>query len=154
MRTLEEETAREIYVTRYLAGPRIDTLPPAIVPQLFDMAVNHGPQRAVRILQGVLGLAGWPVDVDGVVGPETRQTTFDAQAEMGPFLANAIANQRANFYHCLVAADPSQRVFLRGWNLAILFLCSLAVGCPNARRSRKRPVARSKPRCQPSSYAG
>ena len=115
VRTLDEETAREIYVARYLAGPRIDTLPPEIVPQVFDMAVNHGPRQAVRILQEVLGLAGWRVDVDGVVGPETRRAAIEAQEQMGPFLANAIADQRANFYRRLIAANPSQRVFLRGW---------------------------------------
>lgn len=115
VRTLDEETAREIYVALYLARPRIDTLPPEIVPQVFDMAVNHGPRRAVRILQEVLGLAGWAVDVDGVVGPQTRKAAFEAQAEMGPFLTNAIADQRANFYRRLAAADPSQRVFLQGW---------------------------------------
>lgn len=115
VRQLDEETAREIYVARYLAGPRIDTLPPEIVGQVFDMAVNHGPRRAVRILQEVLGLAGWAVDVDGVIGPQTRRAAFAAQAEMGPFLTNAIADQRANFYRRLVAADRSQRVFLRGW---------------------------------------
>mgnify|MGYP005839663143 CR=1 FL=1 len=115
VRTLDEETAREIYVARYLAGPRIDTLPGGIVGQVFDMAVNHGPRRAVRILQEVLGLAGWRVDIDGAVGPETRRAAFEAQERMGPFLANAIADQRANFYRRLVAADPSQGVFLRGW---------------------------------------
>lgn len=115
VRQLDEETAREIYVARYLAGPRIDTLPPEIIPQVFDMAVNHGPRRAVRILQEVLGLAGWPVDIDGVIGPQTRKAAFEAQEQMGPFLTNAVADQRANFYRRLVAADPSQRVFLRGW---------------------------------------
>ena len=112
---LDEETAREIYVSRYLAGPRIDTLPPEIVGQAFDMAVNHGPRRAMRILQEVLGLAGWAVDVDGVIGPQTRKAAFEAQEAMGPFLSNAIADQRANFYRRLVDADPSQRAFLRGW---------------------------------------
>ncbi|MGE0650787.1 MAG: glycoside hydrolase family 108 protein [Alphaproteobacteria bacterium] len=115
VRQLDEETAREIYVARYLAGPRIDTLPPEIVGQVFDMAVNHAPRRAVRILQEVLGLAGWRVDGDGVIGPQTRRAAFEAQAEMGPFLTNAVADQRANFYRRLVAADPSQGVFLRGW---------------------------------------
>ena len=70
IRQLDEETAREIYVARYLAGPRIDTLPSAIVGQVFDMAVNLGVRRAVRILQEVLGLAGLRVDVDGVIGPQ------------------------------------------------------------------------------------
>lgn len=115
VRQLDEETAREIYVARYLVGPRIDTLPPEIVPQMLDMSVNHGPRRAVRMLQEVLNLAGWRVDVDGVIGPQTRNAAFEAQDEMGPLLTNAIADQRANFYRRLVAADPSQRVFLRGW---------------------------------------
>lgn len=115
IRTLDEETAREIYIARYLAGPRIDTLPPEIVAQVFDMAANHGPRRAVRILQEVLGLAGWRVDVDGVIGPQTRRAAFEARDQMGPLLVNAIADQRANFYRRLVVADPSQRVFLRGW---------------------------------------
>ena len=136
VRQLDEETAREIYVARYLAGPRIDTLPSEIVPQVFDMAVNHGPRRAVRILQEVLGLAGWRVDIDGVVGPQSRKATFEAQEAMGPFLANAIADQRASFYRRLVAADPSQRVFLRGWlNRAEAF--KVPVEDPSAEASAK-----------------
>lgn len=114
VRTLDEETAREIYVARYLAGPRIDTLPPEIVPQVFDMAVNHGPRRAVRILQEVLNLAGWRVDVDGTVGPETRRAALEAQEQMGPFLANAVADQRANFYRRLVAGDPPNASSCKG----------------------------------------
>lgn len=115
VRRLDEEAAREIYVARYLAGPRIDTLPSEIVGQVFDMAVNHGPRRAVRLLQEVLNLAGWRVNIDGVIGPETRRSAFEAEAAMGPFLANALADQRANFYRRIVAGDPSQRVFLDGW---------------------------------------
>jgi lysozyme family protein len=115
VRQLDEKTAREIYVARYLVGPRIDTLPPEIVLQLFDMAVNHGPRRAVRIFQEVLALAGWRVDVDGVIGPQTRKAASEARDQMGPFLTNAIADQRGNFYRRLAAADPLQRVFLRGW---------------------------------------
>jgi len=115
VRTLDEETAREIYMARYLTSSRIDTLPPETVPQVFDMAVNMGPRRAVRILQEVLNLAGWRVDVDGTVGPETRCAALEAQEQMGPFLANGIADQRANFYRRLAAADPSQHVFLQGW---------------------------------------
>lgn len=115
VRQLDEETAREIYVARYIAGPRIDTLSPEIVPQVFDMAVNHGPRRAVRLLQEVLRLAGWPIDVDGVIGPQTRRAAVEAREQMGPFLTNAIADQRGNYYRRLAAADPSQRVFLQGW---------------------------------------
>lgn len=79
------------------------------------MAVNHGPWRAVRIPQEVLGLAGCRVDADGVLGSKTRCAAYEAQPEMEPFLADAVTGQRANFYRRLVAADASQRVYLRGW---------------------------------------
>lgn len=113
---MTEAQAREIYTVRYLSGPRIDTLPDSIVPQMFDIAVNSGPRRAVRMLQKLLSEAGFPVDQDGVVGPETREAVADAEAAMGAQLLNdALASERANFYLALATSDPTQRVFLRGW---------------------------------------
>lgn len=116
VRALDEATAREIYVSRYLAGPRIDTLPEPIVPLVFDCAVNHGPRTAVRFVQRVVNEAGFgPCDVDGVLGPDTRRRADTAQAEMGGFFCNAVVEERLAFYDAIVARDPSQAVFLKGW---------------------------------------
>lgn len=116
VRNLDEATAREIYVSRYLSGPRIDTLPGPIVPLVFDCAVNHGPRTAVRFVQKVVNEAGFgPCDVDGVLGPDTRARAERAQEAMGGFLVNAIVEERLAFYEAIVARDPSQGVFLKGW---------------------------------------
>ncbi len=116
VRTMDEATAREIYTRNYLSGPRIDTLPPDIVPQVFDCAVNHGPRQAVRFVQKVINEAGFgPCDIDGVLGPDTRKRAEACHEAMGPFFTNAILEERIAFYRALVARKPDQGVFLDGW---------------------------------------
>ncbi|MCR4341660.1 MAG: hypothetical protein NUW01_17430 [Gemmatimonadaceae bacterium] len=116
VRNMEEATAREIYERDYYTGPRIDTLPEQIRPLVFDCAVNHGPRQAIKFVQRVINLAGFgPVSVDGALGPKTREAANLAQSEMGPLFNDAILEERRNFYRLIVARDPSQEVFLKGW---------------------------------------
>jgi lysozyme family protein len=116
VRALDEDTAREIYAQRYYHGPRIDSLPEAVRPVLFDVAVNSGPRRAIMMAQQVINEAGFgPVDVDGALGPQTRKAVDRAAAEMGPYLVNALVEERKAFYAAIIARDPSQAVFERGW---------------------------------------
>lgn len=115
VRTLDEETAREIYVRNYYSGPRIDTLPEIVRAQVLDIGVNSGPRTAIQMLQQVLNLAGFACDTDGVLGPQTRRACESAVSTMGGFLANALAERRVIFYEQLVARRPSQAVFLTGW---------------------------------------
>ena len=117
VRALDVETAREIYERNYYAAPRIDTLPEEIQPIVFDCAVNHGPRRAITFVQKVLNEAGFgPVDVDGTIGPQTREAAEEAQQAMGGFFCNAIVEERLAFYDRL-AFDRTQAPFLRGWRL-------------------------------------
>jgi lysozyme family protein len=116
VRALDDETAAEIYELRYFRAPRIDTLPTAIQPQVFDCSVNHGQRQAIKFVQGVINQAGFgPVDADGVLGPQSRKAAERAQAEMGAYFNNAIAEERLAFYDSLIARDPSQKRFERGW---------------------------------------
>lgn len=116
VRQLDEATAREIYERDYYIAPRLDTLPEPVRPVVFDWAVNHGPRGAIATLQHVLNLAGFgPVDEDGTLGPKTRNAATRAQSEMGPLFGNAIVDERENFYTARAAADPSQAIFLKGW---------------------------------------
>lgn len=116
VKALDEDTAREIYAQRYYHAPRIDSLPEIVRPILFDVAVNSGPRRAVMMLQQVVNDAGFgPVDVDGALGPQTRKAAERAAAEMGPFLVNALVEERKAFYAAIIAGNPSQAVFERGW---------------------------------------
>lgn len=116
VRELTPDLARDIYEQNYYLGPGIHRLPDLVQPFIFDSAVNHGPRRAIRFLQNVCNDAGLgPVDVDGAVGPQTVDAARRAVEEMGPVLLAALIEERRNFYHLIVQADPSQEVFLRGW---------------------------------------
>jgi lysozyme family protein len=66
MKTLTREQARVIYRSEYWARARADSYDGAIGFQLFDAAVNHGIENAVRFLQRAVNVAD-----DGAVGPKT-----------------------------------------------------------------------------------
>lgn len=115
VRNMEEETAREIYLKNYFYAPRLNALPAQLQAQLLDMAINHGPRNALRILQRVLNMAGFQCDTDGTCGPQTVKQAAKAQVAMNELLTNALSEAREEFYRTIVARDPSQKVFLKGW---------------------------------------
>jgi lysozyme family protein len=116
--------AAELYRRDFYREPGIDRLPAALKPLTTDFAVNSGPPRAIRELQDTLErsrrvaprlLGAEPIAVDGVIGPQTVGAAGRAHDAMGGYLVNAYANARLDFLHALVERDPSQRVFLDGW---------------------------------------
>jgi lysozyme family protein len=66
IKNLTMEAAIDIYKSDYWDSLAIDQMPPDIRLMVFDCAVNQGRTRAVRILQGALG-----VKQDGVLGAMT-----------------------------------------------------------------------------------
>jgi lysozyme family protein len=117
VRNLTHETAKEIYETKYWTGPRLHTLPVSQPLQLnvFDAGVMSGPRNAVLWLQQVLNLAGFECSADGVVGPELRRVSAQAEQAMGTLLNNAYCERRIQFYEGLAERNPKNRTFLNGW---------------------------------------
>lgn len=116
VRDLKPALAKEIYSHEYVSGPRFHTMPELIVPALVDAGVNSGPRRSARWLQEILNMAGYgPLSTDGAIGPATRASAVQAATEMGPWLVNALIEQRRQFLLALVAADPTQERFRDGW---------------------------------------
>ena len=74
---------------------------------VFDAAVNHGPVRAVKLLQSALG-----VTADGIIGPASR-AALDA-ADPAQVCARYL-KARAAFFRQIVAGDATQQKFLAGW---------------------------------------
>jgi len=105
--TLDE--ARQIYQTKYWDVPGFYKLDvgPRTTELLFDTAVHSGPVQAVKLLQGVLD-----VKRDGLIGPITRGA---AQEYEDRRLFVLLLAKRYEFLANLVAVDPSQSVFMRGW---------------------------------------
>ena len=116
VRDLEEGTARRIYEKNYFLAAGLDQLPPALQAQAFDIAINSGPRRAIKLVQAVINQTGFgPVQRDGIMGPKTAEAAAKAAEHLGQALGNALADERAKFYQRIVAADPSQAAFLKGW---------------------------------------
>jgi len=66
MRALTPNDVKPLYQRNYWNACRCSELPAGLDLCVFDTAVNSGPGRAVRLLQGCLGTT-----VDGAIGPKT-----------------------------------------------------------------------------------
>jgi len=67
IKSLTREQAKKIYLEDFWLDGSMPSFHGAIAFQVFDAAVNHGPQTAIRLLQRAVGVAD-----DGNVGPVTR----------------------------------------------------------------------------------
>ena len=73
------------------------------------MCVNLGKKRAVKILQESVNSTGGPkLDVDGVLGPKTIQSSVRASKQR-------IQAYRCLFYGKIVENNPDQKRFYYGW---------------------------------------
>jgi len=115
VRRMSVDEARDIYRSNYFLRPKIDQLPALLQPQIFDMAINHGPGTAIKLLQKVLTEAGHPCSTDGGIGDETTACARAAVSALGNALSNLLVEKRIDLYKAIVDRDASQGVFLRGW---------------------------------------
>jgi len=117
VRNMSVDTAIAIYKQRYYYGPMINEVPHPVQIQIFDIGVNSGPLRGIKMAQKVVNLAGvvGPISVDGVMGPNTKKAIETTQDAMGNFYNNAVVEERIGFYNRIVERKPSQKKFIKGW---------------------------------------
>src|SRR5690606_26743954 len=84
----------------------------AVATKLLDMAVNMGPATAHRLLQGALVFLGYPVAVDGIIGPQTIAAANKADPKR---LLQVLRWLAARHYYHIAARHPQSRAFLVGW---------------------------------------
>lgn len=101
--TLTRDEAGLIYRANYWNKAHAGSMPAGADLALFDFAVNSGPDRAIRMLQVVLGVAA-----DGEVGPVTLAAVAAADLRR---LVNALCDRRLSFLQRLTSFS----VFGRGW---------------------------------------
>jgi len=100
-----------IYRSRYWLPVCADSLVPPLDLVLFDAAVQHGPVRAAKWLQRVVGARQ-----DGAIGPQTLTATALLIERDGiESVVEYFMQIREDFYQEIVANDPKQAVFERGW---------------------------------------
>lgn len=112
LRALSRNRAVDIFITQYFRRPRIDEMPAALQPSLFDMYVNAGA-NAVKILQRLLRDMGYAVAVDGVIGPQTLDAARSAAAPDPVLLRDAYGVARRNYYFRIADGRPASRKYAR-----------------------------------------
>lgn len=114
IKLVDHDRAYEFYMQDFYLVPRLNKLPMELQPLMVDMAVNHGPPRAIILLQKTL--AGKMVQVDGVCGPGTcAEAALQVRSRGWKSVNNALVRKRLAFYDAIIAEDHSQAVFEKGW---------------------------------------
>jgi lysozyme family protein len=114
VRALTRKEAGEIYRARYWQAVRGDDLPAGLDLAVFDLAVNSGPDRAIRTLQAILN-----VPVDGRMGPQTLAAMAGIPVMTGIPIESAIkAMSVARF--AFLRRLSTYPVFGKGWTRRVL----------------------------------
>lgn len=132
VRALTSATVAPIYRKNYWDAVRADELPAGLDYAVFDLAVNSGPARAARLLQGVLGCAQ-----DGVIGPATVAASCRADPAQ---CIRGLSSARLTFLRRL----PGWAFFARGWRRRVEAVeraaLALARAAPGPARSTPGPA--------------
>ncbi|MEO1606723.1 MAG: glycosyl hydrolase 108 family protein, partial [Pseudomonadota bacterium] len=109
VRALTRSRAAEIYKREYWQQPKINRLPDALQPSVFDMFINAGG-NAVRILQRCLNDLGEDLQVDGAIGSITAAAAHRQAERVGPTLmADIYGVARRIYYYELAIRRPASR---------------------------------------------
>lgn len=103
MRSLTPEIVKPLYKKNYWDAIRGDDLPDGVDYATYDLAVNSGVRRAVKMLQRAAG-----VPDDGIIGSKTIDAVHDKNPRE---LAQDICENRLAFLQAL----PTWDVFGKGW---------------------------------------
>ena len=107
IRALTVAQVTPLYRKNYWDAVKGDDLPPALALCVFDVAVNSGPSRAAKFLQGIVGTSQ-----DGKIGPATLAAVSTFVASKGVLAAVlAYSETRRAFYRSL-STFPT---FGKGW---------------------------------------
>ncbi|MGO4525578.1 glycoside hydrolase family 108 protein [Microvirga sp. 2MCAF35] len=128
VRRLSRREAISIYRQLYWDAVRADELPLGLDLAVFDLAVNSGPARAVKMLQAVLG-----VEADGIVGPVTLRAAREADI---PDVIRRLMKARLGFLGRLVTWP----VFGLGWRRRVLAIEQEALRLASLSSSSSRNV--------------
>ena len=107
VRTIKVLEAKQIYFEEYWSPAKCAVLPPKLREIQFDSAVNHGPFRAIVLLQAACGTTQ-----DGLFGSMTLKAALSMDEDL--LLARYVV-MRYRFYAQIVRKDRSQLANLVGW---------------------------------------
>jgi len=110
LKSITQEQVAAIYRADYWRFDGINDQ--AIATKIFDMAVNKGLAAGVRIAQKAIQRATPGIRIDGKYGPVTEAAI---NAHDPKKLMAALCSEAEAFYRAIIAKNPSQKVFEKGW---------------------------------------
>ena len=108
IKNLTKDDAKEIYYQDYWIKNRVTQMPEDLKHIYFDMCVNQGRGRAVKILQRAANAKGADLKVDGGLGPKTIGSLKNVELER-------VRAYRIKYYADLVTRKPDLEKFYFGW---------------------------------------
>ena len=105
---LTKDGAKEIYKEHHWDRNKVESLSEDLRHIYFDMCVNQGRGRAVKILQQSANAKGAGLKVDGGMGPKTI-------AAMDGVELDRVRAYRVKYYADLVTRKPDLEKFYFGW---------------------------------------
>ncbi len=110
IKNLTKEGAKEIYKEVYWDKNKVESLPEELWHIYFDMCVNQGKSRAVKIIQRAVNGKGGSLTVDGGMGPMTIAAIGKSRVEL-----DRVRSYRVKYYADLVTRKPELERFYFGW---------------------------------------
>ena len=110
IKNLTKEGAKEIYKEVYWDKNKVESLPEELWHIYFDMCVNQGKSRAVKIIQRAVNGKGGSLTVDGGMGPMTIAAIGKSRVEL-----DRVRAYRVKYYVDLVTRKPDLERFYFGW---------------------------------------
>jgi len=144
VKALTLESVKPIYKAFYANEVRFDELPGGIDFLAFDWAVNSGSSRAAKKLQQLVG-----VEADGYIGPATIAAVSAAYARDPIKLVRDYAGMREAFFRSIIATNPSQKIFEKGWMRRVSEARNLALQLVADNSLAQRPDTAAKPASAP-----
>ena len=110
IKNLTREGAKEIYKEVQWDKNKVESLPEELWHIYFDMCVNQGKSRAVKIIQRAVNGKGGSLTVDGGMGPMTIAAIGKSRVEL-----DRVRAYRVKYYSDLVTKKPDLERFYFGW---------------------------------------
>ena len=108
IKNLTKDGAKEIYYQNYWMKNRVPQMPDNLKHIYFDMSINQGRGRAVKILQQAANAKGANLKVDGGLGPKTIGALKGVELDR-------VRAYRIKYYADLVTRKPDLEKFYFGW---------------------------------------
>jgi len=105
---LTYEQAVDIYKKKYWVQAKVEKLPVTIQEIYFDMVVNAGYRRGVKILQEAANAKGANLVIDGKLGPMTLKAVKNVEPDR-------LRAYRALYYAQLCTKKPILFKYYYGW---------------------------------------